>query len=89
MKKKLRGRSSTKKATLKNFAHLISNIYRKTSVLESLLIKLQEETPTQVFPVNIVKFLRTPILKNICERLPLKLVNFSLPFAIIKNALKE
>ena len=23
------------------------------------------------FPVNIAKFLRTPILKNICERLPL------------------
>ena len=24
------------------------------------------------FPVNITKFLRTPILKNICERLPLQ-----------------
>ena len=24
------------------------------------LLKLQEETPTQVFPVNIAKFLRTP-----------------------------
>ena len=30
---------------------------------------LLKDTPTQVFPVNIVKFLRAPILKNICERL--------------------
>ena len=29
------------------------------------LLKLLEETPTQVFPVNIAKFLGIPILKNI------------------------
>ena len=63
-KKKLHSRCSIKKAALKKFC----NIHRKTLVLESLLIELQEETPTRVFPVNIVKFLRTPSLKNICER---------------------
>ena len=34
------------------------------------LIKLQAyDSPIQGFPVNITKFLRTLILKNICERL--------------------
>ena len=32
-----------------------------------------EETLTQCFAVNIAEFLRTPILKNICLRLPLNL----------------
>ena len=31
------------------------------------------QQPAQVFPVNIAKFLRTPILKNIFERLLLKI----------------
>ena len=44
---------------------------RETPVLESsfrpaTLLKRDSNT---VFPVNIGKFLRTPILKNICERL--------------------
>ena len=30
---------------------------------------LKKEILTQVFPVDIAKFLRLPILKNICERL--------------------
>ena len=34
---------------------------------------------TRCFPVNIAKLFRTPILKNICERLLLKQV------AILKN----
>ena len=38
----------------------------------SFLIKLQAYTPTQVFPVKLEKFFRTPILKNICKRLLLK-----------------
>ena len=29
----------------------------------------KKEIPTQMFPVDIAKFLRLPILKNICERL--------------------
>ena len=46
-------------------------------MLESLLIALQvfrratllKDTPTLMFPMKFAKFLRTPILKNICERL--------------------
>ena len=41
------------------------NFHRKTHVLESLF----EETRTEVFSCEICKFLRTPILKNICEQL--------------------
>ena len=46
-----------KKVTFKFFAiftgkHLCCSLF---------LLKLQEETLTQVFPVNISKFLRTPI----------------------------
>ena len=43
----------------------------------------QKETPTQVFPVNIAKILRTPISKNICERLLLIVVIYC-----IKNWIK-
>ena len=43
------------------------NFYRKTPVLESLFIK--KRTQHRCFPVNIAKFLRTPIWKNICRRL--------------------
>ena len=47
-------------------SHKFCNIYRKAPVLECLLNgkRLQH----RFFSVNIVKF-RTPILKNICERL--------------------
>ena len=30
---------------------------------------LKKETPTQAFPVKFAKFLRAPIMKNICKRL--------------------
>ena len=50
---------------------------------------MQEETPTQAFPVNTAKFLKTSILKNIYERLPLKLVNFFFPFAIFNSVRNE
>ena len=40
--------------------------FAKSSVKEGL-------QGLQCFPVNIAKFLRTPILKNICERLFLKI----------------
>ena len=56
-----------KKAVLKCFW----NIYKKIPVLKSLfnfIKKLQH----RCFTVNIAKFLRTSILKNICERLLLK-----------------
>ena len=46
--------------------------HRKTPVLESLFIK--KRLQLRCFPVKFAKFLRTPILKNICERLLLKSV---------------
>ena len=75
------GRSSVKKVALKFFA-----IFTGKHLYWSLFLrKLQEEIPTQVFPVNIAKFLRMPILKNIYEQLLMKLVNFCSPFAIFKS----
>ena len=79
MTKKLHGRCSIKIAALKNFA-----IFTGKHLYWSLfLIELQEETPTQVFPVNVAKFLRAPILKNICKQLLLKLVLF--PFCYLQE----
>ena len=56
-----------KKAVLKNFA-----TSARITVLESPFRNLKDlklKTPNMCFPVNIVKFLRLPILKNICQRL--------------------
>ena len=69
-------RCSVKKSFLKNFA----SFTKKPTVLESFLIKLQafslqvffKRIPTQMLSVKFVKLLRTPILKNICERLLLE-----------------
>ena len=73
-------RCSIEKAVLKKFL----NIYRKTTVLESLFNRVAGPkacnviirwTPTQqhrCLPVNIAKFLRKSILKKIFEQLPLE-----------------
>ena len=53
---------SVKKAVLKNFAIFIG----KNLSWSLFLIKLFQR---RRFPVNIAKFLRTAILRNICERL--------------------
>ena len=58
---------SIKTSVLENFAvvtrkHLCCSLY---------LIKFFQH---RCFPVNVAKFLRTPILKNICERLLLNVV---------------
>ena len=59
------------------------NIHTKTSVLESLFNKVaylracsftKKRLQGRCFPANIVKFLRTSILKNICERLLLEIM---------------
>ena len=67
--KGIMNRSSIKKAFLKNFAifteeHLCWSLFlNKNAGLQSWnFIK-------KVFPVNIIKLLGTPVLKNICERL--------------------
>ena len=61
-------------------------IHRKTLVLESLFNKvpglqlskfIKERLQLRCSPVNIAKFSRAPILKNICERLLLFIVIFS------------
>ena len=63
-------RCSIKKLFLKILPYSQEN----TCVGVSFLIKIRafspaKKTPTQTFPMNIVKFLRTPVLKNSCERL--------------------
>ena len=54
------------------------NIHKKTPVLESLFNKvvgreacnfIKKRLQHRCFPMNIAKFLRTPILKNIYKRL--------------------
>ena len=75
-------RCSVKKCVLKNFT-----LFTGKHLCWSLsLIKLQGLQPSNFikkrlqhrsFPVNNVKFLRTPILKSICEQLLLLIVIFS------------
>ena len=57
--------------------------HKKTPVLESLFNKvaglrtwnvIKKTLQHSCFPVSFVKFLRTPILKNFCERLLLKVI---------------
>ena len=62
-----------KKAVLKNFAistgkHLCWSLFL-TKLLAYGPAILLKETPTQLFPVSIAKFLRIHILKNNFERL--------------------
>ena len=59
-----------KKAVLKFFAIFIE----KTLSWSLFLIELFQHW---CFPVNIAKILRTPILKNICERLLLNVISNS------------
>ena len=70
-----------KKCALKN----VANFTGKHLCLGLFLIKLQGVRPatllkrdsgTGLFPVKSMKYLRTPILKNICERLLLHLFHF-------------
>ena len=55
-------RCSIEKVVLENFA-----IFTGKHLLESLFNKLALQH--RCFPVDVAKFLRTSILKNICERL--------------------
>ena len=80
----------TKKAVLKNFA----NIHMKMAVVESLSDKVsglqacnfvKKRLQHRCLPVNIAKFLRIPILKNICEWLLLSDVNLIHSKAMLLN----
>ena len=58
----------------KPFLKILQYSQENTCVGVSFLVKIRafspvKKTPTQTFPMNIVKFLRTPVLKNSCERL--------------------
>ena len=76
-KKEKKKRCSIEKGVFKNFAILTG---KHSSCLELVFDKVAglqvyyKETPTQVFSVNIAEFLRTLILKNICERLALHFI---------------
>ena len=66
----------------KNIFLKIRKFHRKTTVLESLFNKvaglcsfIKKRLQHRCFPVKFTKPLRLPILKNICERLLLNLVN--------------
>ena len=73
-------RGSLEKGILKKFR----KFYGKTSVSESLFKKvsglkayifIKKRLQQKCFPVKFLKFLGTPISKNICERLLLKFEN--------------
>ena len=71
-------RCSIKKAVLKNFAKFTGKQLKACNFIKK---RLQH----RCFPVNIAKFLRTPILKNICK--PLLLI-FLIPLGITASAKK-
>ena len=70
-------RCSIRKAVLKNFAiftgkHLCWSLcFNKVVYLQTCNF-IKKRLQHRCFPVNIAKFLRNPILKNICEQLLLK-----------------
>ena len=64
-----------KKAVDKNFAIFTGkHFFNKNVGLQALSLFSQKETGTQAFFANIDKFLRTPILKSICEWLLLRVL---------------
>ena len=64
-----------KKAVDKNFAIFTwKHFFNKNVGLQALSLFSQKETRTQAFFANIDKFLRTPILKSICEWLLLRVL---------------
>ena len=76
-------RCFVKKGKIKNLANF--KFHRKTPVFESLFNKvvglqacnfLEKRLQQRYFPEKYAKFLRTPILKNICKRLLLNVENF-------------
>ena len=54
---------------------MLESLFNKVAGLQPSNI-IKERLQPRCFPVNIAKFLRTPILKNICELLLLLIVIF-------------
>ena len=61
--------------------------HRRCSVKKSVLFK-RNDSGTDVFPVNFVKFLRAPFLQNPSGRLLLSALTF-FPFAYLSSPSKE
>ena len=64
---------SVKKIVLKIFAkvtgkHMCWSLFNKFAVLQACNF-IKQRPQHRCFPVRFAKFLRTPILKNICKRL--------------------
>ena len=57
-----------KKVVLKHFAIFIEPLFNKVAGLHGYNF-IKKKLECRFFPVNIAKFLRTPILNNICQRL--------------------
>ena len=89
---------SIKRAVLKNFAiNTGKHLFVKVIGLQACNF-VKKRVPHGCFSVNVVKFLRTPTLKNTCEQLLLKILQqwcFPLKFAkflrtpILKNICKR
>ena len=71
-------RSNHRRCSVKKCYKKFRKFHRKTSMLESLFNKvpclqvcnfIKKRLQHRCFPVKFAKFLRTPILKSICERL--------------------
>ena len=80
-------RSSHRRCSIKKVFLKVRKFHRKTPVLESVFDKvaclqacnvIKRRLQRRGFPVKFAKFLRTPILENICERLPLPISTLSL-----------
>ena len=54
----------------------------------TLATLLKRDSNHQCFPVNIAKFLRKPILKNICERLLLLFLHFLFFISLNRNLME-
>ena len=68
----MKATSSHRRCSVKNLFFKISQYSQENACVGlSSLIKsfMKKRLQHRCFPVNIAKFLRTPILKNICERL--------------------
>ena len=60
---------------------VLESLFNKAAVLKSCNF-IQKRLQHRFLTVNIVKFSRAPILKNICERLLLRLNIFLNPFLL-------
>ena len=74
-------KQSSEVFSIKKLVLRISQIFTESTCLGVNLLKRDSNTG---FPVSVVKFLRTPILKNICKRLLLSIpIDFKKSSAVL------